>query len=205
MRTRAVVFDLWDTLAFWSVERTRDLFDQLAMRLGSPDWNETYVERMTMPLEPYFRSLGADEALATELAAERAALTREVLTPREGALETLDELRRRGLRLALISVCSEDVCRVWGETAFAQRFDAAVFSATCALMKPDPRIYLLACEQLGVEPPACLYVGDGANDELAGARSVGMNAVLIQRSGEHPHPEWDGLRITSIPDVLDLV
>jgi putative hydrolase of the HAD superfamily len=158
---------------------------------------------MTMPLEAYFRSLGADAALATELVAFRAAFTRDVLTPREGALETLGELRRRGLRLGLISVCSEDVCLVWDETPFAGRFDATVFSAACGLMKPDPQIYLRACAELGVEPGECLYVGDGANDELSGARRVGMRPVLIQ--GPEERPEWDGPRITSIPDVLDLV
>ncbi len=203
MKTRAVVFDLWETLALWPAERTRGLFDRLAQRLGDVDWHESYVERMTTPLEAYFRSLGADAALAAELVTFRVAFTREVLTPREGALETLDELRRRGLLLGLISVCSEDVCLVWDETPFAGRFDATVFSAACGLMKPDPRIYLRACEELGVEPGECLYVGDGANDELAGARRVGMRPVLIHRpEGE---TAWDGPRITSIPDVLDLV
>ena len=70
-------------------------------------------------------------------------------------------------------------------------------------MKPDPRIYLRACDELGVEPGECLYVGDGANDELAGAQRVGMRPVLIHRPEEKP--QWDGPRITSIPDVLDLV
>src|SRR6058998_2677261 len=96
-RTRAVVFDLWETLALWPAERTRGLFDRLAQRLGDVDWHESYVERMTTPLEAYFRSLGANGALAAELVTFRVAVTREVLTPREGALETLAELRRRGL------------------------------------------------------------------------------------------------------------
>src|SRR5439155_2064349 len=137
---RAVVFDLWETLALWPAARTSELFHELAERLGGVDWADTYVERMTTPLETYYRSLGADTALAAELAAARTAFTREILAPREGAVETLDELRRRGFRLGLISVCSEDVCLVWDETDFAGRFDAAVFSAACGLMKPDPRI-----------------------------------------------------------------
>ena len=197
------MFDLWETLALWPAARTSELFHELAEHLGGVDWADTYVERMTTPLETYYRSLGADTALAAELAAARTAFTREILAPREGAVETLDELRRRGFRLGLISVCSEDVCLVWDETDFAGRFDAAVFSAACGLMKPDPRIYLRVCDELGVEPGECLYVGDGANDELAGARSVGMRPVLIH--SERENPEWDGPRITSIPDVLDLV
>jgi HAD superfamily hydrolase (TIGR01509 family) len=201
--TRAVVFDLWDTLALWPAERTRELFARLSERLGDVDWHESYVERMTMPLERYFASLGADAALAAELAATRTASTREGLEPCEGAVETLDELRRRGLRLGLISVCSEDVCLVFPETPFAGRFDATVFSADCGLMKPDPEIYRLACRRLGVSPDECLYVGDGANDELAGAAAVGMRPVLIEREGRER--DWSGPRITSIPEVLDLV
>jgi FMN phosphatase YigB (HAD superfamily) len=54
-----------------------------------------------------------------------------------------------------------------------------------------------------------VFVGDGANDELAGARRVGMEAILIHRPGEDPFwPEvktWDGLRVTSIPEVLEVL
>jgi putative hydrolase of the HAD superfamily len=76
-------------------------------------------------------------------------------------------------------------------------------------MKPARQIYERACAELGVEPAECLFVGDGANDELRGAQDVGMRPVLIHREGEEPHwenlREWNGLRITSIPQVLELV
>ena len=98
---------------------------------------------------------------------------------------------------------------MWAETAFAGLFDAEVFSATCGHMKPDPEIFLLAAELLDVDPRECLYLGDGANDELAGAARVGMRSVLIHRAGEEPHwrevREWAGPRITSIPEVLELL
>jgi FMN phosphatase YigB (HAD superfamily) len=59
-----------------------------------------------------------------------------------------------------------------------------------------------------VDPSQCLFVGDGANDELRGARDVGMTPVLIHRDGHDPFWEdlrdWDGPRITSIPQVLEL-
>jgi putative hydrolase of the HAD superfamily len=77
------------------------------------------------------------------------------------------------------------------------------------LRKPDPRIYRVALDELGVEPAEALFVGDGANDELAGAERVGMRAVLIHRRGAGPAwPEvrdWPGPRITAIRDVLSLV
>ena len=50
------------------------------------------------------------------------------------------------------------------------------------------------------------FVGDGANDELAGAERVGMRAVLIHRDGDEPQwdevRDWQGPRITTIPQVL---
>ena len=54
-----------------------------------------------------------------------------------------------------------------------------------------------------------MFVGDGANDELEGARRVGMEAILIHRDGEEPPwpglQDWDGPRVTSIPAVLDVL
>ena len=140
----------------------------------------------------------------------RRSFAREVLSrPREVVVQTLRELRTRGLRTGLITVCSEDAVDVWPETPFAGLFNAEVFSCSCGYRKPDPRIYRIALEGLGVDPAEALFVGDGANDELAGAERVGMRAVLIHRPGLEPAwPEvrdWSGPRITAIPDVLDLV
>jgi putative hydrolase of the HAD superfamily len=75
-----------------------------------------------------------------------------------------------------------------------------VFSCSCGYRKPDPRLYLQACEALAVAPSDALYVGDGTNDELAGAERVGMRAVQIGSS-----QPWPGERIRQIPDVLGLL
>ena len=58
-------------------------------------------------------------------------------------------------------------------------------------------------------PHDALFVGDGANDELDGARRVGLLPVLIHKPGEDPVwsevRTWDGLRVTSIPEVLEVL
>src|SRR5262249_54094519 len=127
---------------------------------------------------------------------------------RRGARETLAAFRARGMKLGLITVCSEDVPAIWPETELAGLFDAETFSSTCGLIKPDPEIYLTTLDALGVEPRDALFVGDGANDELGGARRVGMTPGLFTPHGREAH--WAGgrgrrgLRVSSLPEVLEL-
>jgi putative hydrolase of the HAD superfamily len=214
--TRAVVFDLFETLVDYDDRRSREFSAELARRTGrEPDdfhrvWIEGRPARETGPMAPYLGSLGIGEDTIHDFLELRRSFTRDILSrPRAGVVETLRELRERGLRTGLITVCSEDTVDVWQETPFASLFDAEVFSSACGLRKPDPRIYRLALEQLDVEPAEALFVGDGANDELAGAERVGMRAILVHRPGEEPAwpevREWPGPRITAIPDVLQLL
>jgi putative hydrolase of the HAD superfamily len=213
--SRAVVFDLWDTLVDWPLDAMAELNARWAERLGLTTddfvarWREENVSRNTVPLAETLRTLGAADGDVQELVDLRFALARRVLLPRKGAVETLVELGERGIRRGLISVCTEEVAAVWPETALAPHFESALFSATSGLMKPDPRIYALACEELGVRPEEALFVGDGANDELAGAERAGLRAVLIHRAGSPPIwpglERWDGLRVTSVPEVVDLL
>ena len=213
--TRAVVFDLWDTLVDFDPVAGRAFQDQVAARLGrDPDefaalWVEGRSVRESGTLRDYLLGIGAPEELVDEVVEMRCDSTRSLLVPRPGAVETLAELRERGYGVGLITVCSEDVPHLWPETPFANLFDATVFSCSVGLRKPDPRIYQLACEELEVELQKAMFVGDGANDELAGAQRVGMRAVLIHRPGEEPPwpeaREWQGPRITAIPQVLSLL
>jgi putative hydrolase of the HAD superfamily len=213
--TRAVVFDLWDTLVDFDPVAGRAFQDQVAARLGrDPEefaalWVEGRSERESGTLRDYLLGIGAPEDCVDEVVALRRDSTRSLLAPRPGVVETLGELRGRGYGVGLITVCSEDVPDVWGETPFVDLFDATVFSCSVGFRKPDPRIYRLACEELRVGPGEAIFVGDGANDELAGAERFGMRAVLIHRAGEEPAWEevrdWEGPRITSVPQVLSLL
>jgi len=208
---RAVIFDLWDTLALWPSEAFEET--KLAMSHHIDDfqrvWDTTYGVRQTGAIEDYFRGLGLEGDSLAECLRLRTAFTREALVPREGALETLDELERRGFKRGVISVCSSDVEELWDESAIASHVDDVVLSCAVGLSKPDPRIYHLACERLEVRPEECMFVGDGANDELAGARRVGMQAVCVLPPGRD-EPLWREARgweptITSLGDVLELV
>jgi putative hydrolase of the HAD superfamily len=220
VQTRAVVFDLWQTLVRWPEEDAREVRRRWTESLGLPArrveeaWNEPsfYRRRETGPIRAALEELQTTLGVSADLddvLAWRLEVTRRALVPDPGVPETLAELRRRGVRTAVISNCTEEVALVWDETPFPALVDVAVLSATAGCAKPDPRIYELAYGPLGVEPSECLFVGDGANDELGGAERAGMRPVLIHPPGEQPPwdglASWDGLRITSIPQVLELV
>jgi len=205
---RAVIFDLWDTLALWPSGAFDDVKRELARHIDDVDhvWDTTYQERQTGPIGEYFRGLGLDDVAVAECVRIRSDFTRGALVPRDGAIETLDELERRGFKRGVISVCSSDVEELWDETELAAHVDDVVLSCAVGLSKPDPRIYELACQRLDVLPDDCIFVGDGANDELAGAMRAGMQAVCVLPPGRDV-PLWREARrweptITSLEEVL---
>ncbi|HZQ16700.1 MAG TPA: HAD-IA family hydrolase [Gaiellaceae bacterium] len=208
---RAVIFDLWETLIDWDESAARRMAERID-ELAGPGFRERWYaapNRYTAPVRDVLTEVGVPAAVLEDVCEIRLEYVRGCLVPRPGAVQTLGALRERGLLTGLITVCSEDVETLWPNTEFAGLFDAEVFSSRLGISKPDPRIYLHCCELLGVEPREAVFVGDGANDELAGARRVGMDAILIHRAGRDPLwaevSDWDGPRVTSIPQVLEVL
>jgi len=211
---RAVIFDLWDTLVDWPRGEAARMRQRMEPLVGVAEeefgrrWSAMYRASQTGPLAEAFRTLGVPGHLIEAEVADRHEFAARVLRPRTGATRVLAELRSRGLKLAVLSVCSEEVPASWPQTELAGLFDAETFSVECGLMKPEPEIYLRTARALDVEPADCFFVGDGANNELEGARRVGMTPVLFLPSGAcSPWAEvkgWRGLRVRSMEDVLEL-
>jgi putative hydrolase of the HAD superfamily len=208
-----VIFDLWNTIADWPHERWAEVRPRVAERFGlsleefDSRWYGVELSdmRATRPLADVLARFDVTPEVAEEVVSLRRDVTRQGLVPITGAVETITALRGRGLRIGLITVCSEDVALMWPETEFRGLFDVEVFSATCGLRKPDPRIYRLALDELGIEPEEAVFVGDGANDELAGAERVGMRAVGVESPGGELPDAWAGPRIRALPELLELV
>jgi putative hydrolase of the HAD superfamily len=211
MRAEAVIFDLWETLIDWDREAAALMSDRIEERTGIGFRDRWYASphRYTAPVRQVLADVGVPAEAMDDVCEIRLDFVRHCLVPRAGAVETLERLREHGYRTGLITVCSEDVETLWPDSEFAGLFDVEVFSSRLGVSKPDPRIYLHCCAELGVEPSAAMFVGDGANDELEGARRVGMRAVLIHQLGQDPLwpevREWDGPRITSIPEILEVL
>jgi putative hydrolase of the HAD superfamily len=210
VHVKAVIFDLWETLIDWDRESAARMLGEVDALVGNgfaARWDSSN-RRYVAPIRTALAEAEVPEELIEDICSLRLRYHRRSLVPRPGAVETLRRLRDNGYLVGLITVCSEDIEVLWPETEFAGLFDAEIFSSRIGLSKPDPRIYLACCDALGVEPHEAVFVGDGANDELEGARRVGMDAILIHREGEEPLwglDHWDGPRVTSIPGVLDVL
>jgi len=102
------------------------------------------------------------------------------LGPDEAMVGAVRDARAAGLKTGLIS-------NSWGlgiyERAPTDLFDVTVISGEVGLHKPEPEIYLLACERLRVEPARAVFVDD-LRENCAGAEAVGMTAVLHRDSAE---------------------
>jgi HAD superfamily hydrolase (TIGR01509 family) len=98
-----------------------------------------------------------------------------VLTDPDAAdlFATIDDLRQRGVRTALLSNAAG------GGTAKARLgrwFDALVFSGEVGFAKPDPQVYLLTAERLGLPAAACGFVDDSRRN-VDGAVAAGMTGI----------------------------
>lgn len=89
----------------------------------------------------------------------------------------LRELKKRGIRIGLISNCFSEEAIVIKKCVLYPYFDAVCLSFDEGLQKPDPAIFKRCMERLNVEADECLYVGDGGSSELEAAETVGMKAV----------------------------
>jgi putative hydrolase of the HAD superfamily len=93
--------------------------------------------------------------------------------PIPGALEMLAGLRSRGLELAVVSNWDVGLAEHLERIGAASLFSAIVTSADAGAAKPDPAVFRLALERLGVDQTRALHVGDEPEDE-EGARAAGM-------------------------------
>jgi putative hydrolase of the HAD superfamily len=227
VRLQAVVFDFYGTLApgrsvAAQVEARAAQAEALGVdpRRFDAELTATVDERfrgaggdVSGSLRWLARRLGADPDPAAVAAAAGVRLTveRGFGEPRREAVDVVRALKQRGLRVGVVSDCSAELPAYFAALPIAPYVDAAVFSFVTGHRKPEPHNYLACCARLGVEPGACLYVGDGGSNELAGARAVGMRAVHLAVPEEvnslvyGRHREWDGETVDSLAGVLALL
>lgn len=93
--------------------------------------------------------------------------------PLPGGAEALDRLASTGLALACVANWDISLTTYLERAGVAHQFDTIVSAAEARAQKPDPRIFLLALERLGVAPERALHVGDDEVDQQ-GASAAGL-------------------------------
>lgn len=194
---RAVVFDLYDTLATIDTQEYIGVKKRMAEALGlhTDDflkaWKrytrqaalgeiKTVDERISRVVDDF--GLNVDQELVRELADWERALQEEQVRKLPGCDEVLATLSDRGLKLALgtnTSSVSKTVLRI---LEIEHWFDAILYSFECNLVKPNPAFYTRIAELLRLAPNKCIFVGDGNDRELDGAKDTGMLAVRVGTS-----------------------
>jgi putative hydrolase of the HAD superfamily len=187
MQYRAVIFDIGGVIvgsplhAIAAYEREVGLpagfINRVVVDSGTTGaWAR--LERGELDLAGFYPAFERDcERAGCRLSARRLMIrVGEAALPRPAMLEAIGRIRARGLRAGALTNnwISED----GGAEGLRPYFDVFVESAVEGLRKPDPRIFVLACERLGVTPAEAVFLDDiGAN--LKAARALGMHTIKV--------------------------
>jgi len=98
----------------------------------------------------------------------------------EPALETL---KSRGYRMALVSNAPPDTQRAVESLGLPRYLDPIVISGLVGYSKPHPEIFKIAMRGAGVEPSETIHVGDLYESDVVGAKSAGIEGILLDREG----------------------
>jgi putative hydrolase of the HAD superfamily len=162
-------------------------------------WWRTLVERV---VEVSSQTVDDFDAFFNELyAIYRGA---EAWQPYREAASVLCLLRSSGYRLGLISNFDSRIEEVLVALNLSIWFDVVVYSSRAGAAKPHPGIYQRALAELDMPPQNVLHVGDSLDKDWEAARALGMEAVLIDRTGRYDDEAPADCRvITGLEELLD--
>jgi putative hydrolase of the HAD superfamily len=134
--------------------------------------------------------------------ARRAMLASLEFTPFPDALGGLRELRGRGHTLVVASNWDCSLPDWLGPTGLLELVDGVVTSADAGAAKPDPAVFRRALELAGVDGGGAVHVGDSLDNDVAGARALGIRAILVRRDGDSPPGVETVRELTELPALL---
>jgi len=119
-------------------------------------------------------------------------------------LPALTELRRRGIRTAVVSNWDVSLHSVLERLGVRQLVQAVLTSAELGVRKPSPEIFTRALAALDVSPQQTWHVGDSLEEDVAGARAAGIAPVLIRRGPWPPDAPPTGAELAQIGSLSQL-
>jgi putative hydrolase of the HAD superfamily len=120
----------------------------------------------------------------------------------EDVLPALTQLRENGLKLGLVSNTGRDLDEFVAHHGL--EVDAAVSSGAHGKTKPHPTIFLAALKRVDVEPADAVMIGDSVEDDVEGAKAVGMLGLLLDRENRYPEVEEKLTDLRALPAALGL-
>ena len=217
MTTRAVLFGAIGTIAETS-ELQRDAFNAAFAEAGL-DWTwdrEEYRDMLETPggerrIEDYNRARGA-RIDASAIHARKSGLFQERLErgidARPGVVETIAALRAAGIKTAFCTTTEEaNVAAIIRAVSGLERehFDFIGHRGMVSKGKPDPEIYMLAIERLGVDPAEAVAVEDSPESADAAA-GAGLRTIAFP-GAMHVHRSFESAELavdTMTPQALGL-
>lgn len=137
--------------------------------------------------------------------ASREAMVRAFVTPIRDAARrnawTLAELRRRGFVLGVISNACGNAQRLCDDLGYSGHLSVVIDSRVVGVAKPDPRIYTLALDRLGVDAADAMMVGDSYERDILPAKQVGMQTRWLIHGATPASPGVADACIASIEQL----
>nr|WP_218951668.1 HAD family hydrolase [Acinetobacter sp. YH12100] len=117
------------------------------------------------------------------------------------AKQVLEQLKSQGYQLAIVSNGGHDTrLNTIRGLGIADYFEEIISSGLVGFNKPQPEIFQITAQRLGVLPEHCLYIGDHPINDIQGAKNAGMHALWMQ--GFHPDAEEIQYKIQQLPEIF---
>ena len=201
---RAAIFDM-DGLILDSERTVLKCWEAVGQKYGFPDI-ETYGisvigKNKTATIEEFERVYG-EPGDRYEKEMRKVYLSMEVpLKPH--TIELLSAMKSAGMKIAIASSSTrEEVTTQLTKLGAFQFFDAAVCGDQVTKSKPDPEIFLLACDALGVKPEESLGLEDSFNGVRA-CKASGLFTIMVPDIIQ-PDDEMKGLADIILPSLKDV-
>jgi len=154
--------------------------------------------------EEIVRGMGGDATGSRECATDmvREWERHENFTLFDDALPALDDLKGRGLKIGLVSNGARDLEEFAAHHGLD--IDAMVGSRAHGRIKPDPSIFVAALGALGTAAEETAMVGDSFEDDIEGARALGIRGILLDRDGYRPEEPDRIDTLLALPAALGL-
>lgn len=171
-------------------ESWRQLGREVGFEMTERQFVATFGRTSREIIADFWPQLATSRAQVTALDQRKEELFRVILSAAfpvmEGAGELIDELHAAGLRLAVgSSGPPENVALVMEKLGRREKFSGVVTGMDVTRGKPDPQVFLLAAERIGLPPAQCLVIED-APTGVAAAKAAGMQCVGLATLDRDP-------------------